>query len=186
MSSERQRESARINGAKARGPKTAEGKRISALNATRRSLLAKTLLIEGESPRHFEALLSQIIQQFQPLPGHEMSLAESMACARWRQLRAMAMQTEILSHEIRNHREVSSAPLSALGHAAFAARNLTDNSRILTALVDEQAHCELQYSRAHASLLKSISTRAHRFHPVEPGVPEPLPAEPVEIPEPPA
>jgi hypothetical protein len=83
MSTERQRESARINGAKSRGPKTPEGKRISALNATRRSLLAKTLLIEGESPRHFEALLQQIIQQYQPLPGHEMGLAESMVCARW-------------------------------------------------------------------------------------------------------
>ncbi len=186
MSTERQRESARINGAKSRGPKTAEGKRISAMNATRRSLLAKTLLIEGESPRHFEALLTQIIQQYQPLPGHEMSLAESMACARWRQLRAMGMQAEILSHEIRNHRDTCSEPLSALGHAAFAARNLTDNSRILTALMEEQAQCELQYSRAHTALLKSISRRAQRFHPVGPGVPEPLPAEPLENTEPPA
>src|SRR5215472_2979044 len=105
MSTERQRESASINGAKSGGPKTPEGKRISATNARRRSLLSETLLIEGESPRHFEALLLQITQQYQPLPGHEMGLAESMACARWRQLRAMGMHSEILSHEIRNHRD---------------------------------------------------------------------------------
>jgi hypothetical protein len=98
----------------------------------------------------------------------------------------MGMHAAILSHEIRNHREASCDPLSAVDHAAFAARNLADNSRILTFFTEEQARCELQYSRAHAALLKSISTRAQRFRHVEPGVPDPLPADPSENTEPPA
>lgn len=173
MSSERQRESARINGAKSSGPKTPEGKRIASMNATRRTLFSKTLLIEGESHAHFVALLQQLMDEFQPLPGHETFLVESMAAARWRKLRLMGMEAEVLSHEIRNHRDMSQEPLSNLGHAVFAARNLTDNSRILRFLAEEQSDCELQYSRAHAALLKSLSARARRFHPIEPGVPEP-------------
>jgi hypothetical protein len=182
MSTEPQRESARINGAwrtgrrvrcarqtTARGPKTPEGKRIASINAACRTLLASSLLIEGESNAHFAALL----------------LVESMAAARWRKLRLMGMESEVLLHEIRNHRGMSQEPLSHLGHAVFAARNLTDRSRILPFLSAEQSDSELKYSRAHAALLKSLSTHARRFHLIEPGVPEPSSTEQAENSEPP-
>ncbi len=180
MRSDKQRDASRKNGAKSRGPTTPEGKRISAMNAARRSLLTKTLLIEGESRAHFDAQLQQLTDQYHPLPGNETTLVESMATWRWRQLRLLGMETAILSHEIRNHREMSTEPLSDIAHAAFATRNLTDQSGLLRYLSVEQGRCEVQYSRALRRLTESKATRATTFHAIEPGVPEPSPCNSLE------
>jgi hypothetical protein len=94
------------------------------------------------------------------------------------------MQTEILSHDIRNHRDMSTERLSGIAHVAFATRNRIDNSRVLLSLSEGQAQCELQFARAHAALLNPLSERALRFHPVEPAVPGPLPEQASENREP--
>jgi len=176
MRSEKQREASRINGAKSRGPKTPEGKRISAMNAVRTSLLSKTLLIPGESRAHFEAHLRQFIGEHRPLPGNETILVESMATWRWKQLRLMAFETAILSHEIGNHRAMTpDEPLSDVAHAALAMLNLTDRSNLLSHLAAEQRRCEVQYSRALRLLRQSQANRGNVFRPAEPGVPGPEP-----------
>jgi hypothetical protein len=185
MRTESQREASRKNGAKSQGPKTSEGKAISSLNAIRRGLLSKTLLIEDESSAHFAALLQQLFDEFQPLPGNETTLVESMAIARWRQLRLLGMESAAISHEIRNHRGMSKEPLTSLTHAVFATRNLTDRSRVLSYLSRELRGSELHYTHAHRALMKSLSQRAIKFHQIEPGVPLPEPCKSVVNKEPP-
>jgi hypothetical protein len=50
-------ESARINGAKSRGPKTAAGLKRSSQNALKHGLTAQTLLLPSEDPDEFHELL---------------------------------------------------------------------------------------------------------------------------------
>ena len=92
MSAERQRESARINGARFRGPVTAEGKHISSRNSTRHGMLAQTVVLEGDSKDRFQELLDGLIAEFQPGSTTETALVETMAIARWRYLRILSLQ----------------------------------------------------------------------------------------------
>jgi hypothetical protein len=71
MRTDKQREAARINGAKSRGPKTPEGKAVSCMNAVRRDLLSGTILIPDESDAHFIAIHQQIFDEYRPLTGDE-------------------------------------------------------------------------------------------------------------------
>lgn len=180
MRTDKQREASRKNGAKSRGPKTTEGERNSSMNAARRRLLTRTLLIVDESDAHFAALIRQLFDEYQPLPGYETSLVESMAVWRWRQLRLLGMESAAISHEIRNHHEMSQEPLSPITHAVFATRNLTDRSRLLSYIARELNNSEQQYMRAHRALMKAQSNRAKKYHEVEPGVPPPEPSDSLE------
>ncbi len=84
MSSDRKIETARVNGAKSRGPATPEGRAKSSRNSLRHGLSAKTVLLPAESHEQFQLLLDAHIQQFQPASPVEMDLVEAMAVARWR------------------------------------------------------------------------------------------------------
>ncbi len=184
MRTDKQREASRKNGAKSRGPKTPEGKAISSMNAVRRDLLSKTLLLRDESNAHFQAVLQELLAEFQPLPGYETSRVEVMAIARWRQLRLLGMESDAISHEVNNHRDMAQEPFSDLTHAVFATRSLTDRSRLLSYISRELNSCELQHTRAHRALVKAQTQRAKKFHAIEPGVPPPEPCNSVENQEP--
>jgi hypothetical protein len=84
MSSQLKKDTARANGAKSHGPNTPEGRARSSANSRRHGLTAKTVLLPGESPEHFQLLLQDYVDQFHPATGVEMELVEAMASARWR------------------------------------------------------------------------------------------------------
>ena len=96
----------RANAAKSRGPKTAEGKRISSRNATRHGILANHVLIEGESRENFAALLNSLIGEHKPDTPTGHMLIEKMAIAQWRQLRIWAIDAAGITHEM--HRQTGS------------------------------------------------------------------------------
>lgn len=178
--SERQREASRINGAKSRGPKTPEGKQISSMNALRHEVLAQNVLIKGESRPHFESLVRQLFAEFQPLPGTETSLVESMAVSRWRLYRLWAIEAAAVSHEVVNHKEKLGNQFDDPTHLVYAVRNLTDQSRVLAFIATQQSRCETQYFRAHKLLLTSLVQRGSNFHQVPSDIPQddfPQPAE---------
>ena len=80
-----QRDAARRNGAKSKGPVTLEGKQTSALNATRHGLLSsKTFVLENESAQDFNEFRDTIVQRYQPADKLELDLCVEMAHARWR------------------------------------------------------------------------------------------------------
>jgi hypothetical protein len=58
MSSQRQIESSRTNGAKSRGPVNTLGKAISSRNHTQPGLSAGTVVLRNEDPALFQALLA--------------------------------------------------------------------------------------------------------------------------------
>ena len=93
MSSQRRKTASRANGARSLGPKTPAGRRRSALNATRHGLLARCVLLSGESPEAFHAMLAEYTGRFVPADAVECGFIEEMAAAFWRLRRTWAVET---------------------------------------------------------------------------------------------
>jgi hypothetical protein len=67
------------------------------MNAVRHGLLAQTVVLDGEEPEAFAALLGSFIEHFQPADRVELALVEEMAAANWRQHRCWAIETELMN-----------------------------------------------------------------------------------------
>ncbi len=154
MATERQIAANRINGAKSRGPITAAGRRKSSLNSVRHGLLAQTIVLPGECPKRFKALLCSLCDEFRPQTESELSLVELMAVARWRQLRLWTFENAGLTHEIQKQQNLEDDP-RVRGAVAF--RNLSDHSRSLELLNRYESCYDRQYNRALNNLLKRRS-----------------------------
>ena len=93
MRTKSQQQASRANGAQSRGPKTPEGKARSSQNSIIHGLLAKTILIEGESPNLFNTLQTEFTEEFAPATPFESTLVDMMVSARWRSLRIQGLET---------------------------------------------------------------------------------------------
>jgi hypothetical protein len=105
MPSDLKSETARINGAKSHGPKTAEGKEASSRNAIKHGLTAHTLILQCESPEDYQAMLAEHIAIHQPVTPPENELVDQMAIARWRIRRFVAAETDLIDCEIVRNRD---------------------------------------------------------------------------------
>ena len=68
-------ESARINGAKSKGPKTEQGKQRSRFNALRHGLAARTVCLTQQERPIFEAMVEDYNQRFKPADS-----GQALAC----------------------------------------------------------------------------------------------------------
>ena len=93
MSSLRRILSSKANGVRSRGPVTVEGKQRSSQNALSHGLLARTTLMQGESPEALEALFDQHEERLRPADCVELGMVQEMVSAYWRQRRAWAIET---------------------------------------------------------------------------------------------
>jgi hypothetical protein len=84
-------ESARINGAKSKGPVTPEGKARSSQNAVRHALAARSIPLTNEDQDHCLEMLEDYFDYLEPVGIVEKDLVEEMVEAKWRQRRAIAM-----------------------------------------------------------------------------------------------
>jgi hypothetical protein len=81
----------------ATGPKTPEGKRIAARNATSHGLFARDVVLPhlGEDPAGYKALLDALSQQLQPHNLLEQHYVEKIAAASWRLRRLQRWQAQL-------------------------------------------------------------------------------------------
>ena len=89
----------RANGARSKGPVSAEGKRKSSKNAITHGLLARNIVLSDESPEGFEAIMNDHLERLQPADGMELGLIEDMAASRYRFHRALAIETRLIENE---------------------------------------------------------------------------------------
>ena len=179
--SEAQRLAARRNGARSRGPVTAEGKARAARNALRHGLCAaETLLLPGEDPNAFQALLAALRAEHRPRDVSEDLLVERLAVTFWKLARCDRLEAELAHCRPRPPagriypdgtpvlltRAAELATLSA--HAARLERAL---HRILKALADRSAR-----TARHAELLDDEPAPALPENPAN--EPEPAAARP--------
>ena len=108
-------ESARINGAKSRGPKTSAGKAKSSRNAIKHGLFAQVIVLSNENAQAFDELTDDFIHRFEPRDGVELSIVEQMVAATWRLSRCWEMQTQTLNLEMQKDQDEDDENLTTRG-----------------------------------------------------------------------
>jgi hypothetical protein len=89
-------EASRRNGAKSRGPKTAEGKARSARNALRHGMRAlQYVVLPDEDAVEFQTLEAALLDELAPEGALQLVLARRVAVAAWRLARADRMEVEL-------------------------------------------------------------------------------------------
>jgi hypothetical protein len=143
MPTENQIRASRTNGV------TEPGK-INSSRRTRHGLLAQTVIPTEERASLFQVLLAAYRDEFQPRTKTEVSLVETMAVARWRQLRVLGVQKAVTDCEMSlQHPDIEPAPVRALleSHVSPGIVNPSE------ALLHYRAAYDRQFSRARAGLL---------------------------------
>jgi len=156
MSTERQKQASRANGAKSRGAVTQEGKLASSRNALKHGMLSGTIVLQGESTDRFDKLVATLYEEFQPQTPFEESLIDNMAVARWRQMRIWGMEKAGMDNEVRRQSEISTSVSTEdnATRASLAFRALSDDSRTLDLINRYDSRYERQYFRAHRRFLE--------------------------------
>ena len=96
MSSSKQRlEANRANAKRSTGPATESGKARSKMNALKHGHAAKTIVIDGEDPREFEALRAGLERDFDAQTVTERELVGDLALLFWRQRRVSRFEAAI-------------------------------------------------------------------------------------------
>jgi hypothetical protein len=88
------------NGARSRGPVTAEGRRRSSLNAIRHGLLSKAVVLNNESEEGFAQLLAQHLTRLAPADDVEHEAIEEMVASIWRIRRLWTIEKRLLDNGI--------------------------------------------------------------------------------------
>src|SRR5712692_1229646 len=156
MPSLRKSQAARVNGAKSHGPKTAEGKQKSSMNALRHGLTAATVVLTNESDSRFKMVFDAYLEHFQPVGNVEMDLVEEMAVAKWRQRRLWGIETAQLDLQMDRQEEKLKEEFEKtdeVTNTAIAFQKLGDESNILSLMHRYETRMCRNYDRALKSLL---------------------------------
>jgi len=103
MLTDRKIEANRQNAQHSTGPSTPEGRAAVRLNGLKHGLCAETVVVPGEDPAQFEALLDAYRAEYQPTTPSAEFLVRQVAMADWRLLRLHRIEASF--HTIR-HKEL--------------------------------------------------------------------------------
>src|SRR5438309_8908604 len=100
LRTEAQKLACRLNGQKSRGPKTAEGKAISARNAIKHGLNSARVVLWCEKKEKYLEYLEDLTAEWQPESITELELVTALADAQWQLKRLTAIRTASLDLEM--------------------------------------------------------------------------------------
>src|SRR6266849_2908864 len=144
-------ESARINGAKFRGPKAPLGRAAVSMNAFSHGLTAKTLILQSEDPDQFAIMLNSYFDYLAPTNQIEIDLIADIVAARWRLRRIWRYETAMLDIEMDSQapdfeKRFEKYDEDMRGGAAFSA--LADKSKGLSTALRYDIHLSRTYRRS--------------------------------------
>jgi hypothetical protein len=191
MASKRKSESARINGAKSKGPKTAEGKAASSQNALSHGLTANFTVAGEELQDDFELLLDSYADRYQPADAIEMELVQTLAITRWRLRRIGNLETNLIDNELAlsgTDIDKEFSTISADGRLAYVFGKLAEQGKALSLLIRYEGALNRVYDRTLKQLaeLQNGPRRNEPTEPLTPDSPTPPPQPTVDPDEPPA
>lgn len=167
MPTDKQIQAARANGVLSKGPTTEQGKRNSAGNNVRHGLLARTIVLDEEDTERFLELLTGLMDAHQPRDASELALVETLAVARWRQLRVWGAQKTALDRDMALQ-DPSHGPVAV--RAVVALRGTPESSCPPDVLIRYEIAFDRQYARALIRLEALQSRPANRqttpYHPM--------------------
>ena len=141
----------RANALRSTGPTTAEGKQIASRNSIRHGMLSQTVVLEGESQDRFIEFVASLQAQLKPRSEAEAAIVETMAIARWKQMRIWGVQKAGFDLEMARLNSDCNLP-PARAYMVF--KNLADNSRVLDLQYRYETGYDRQFCRAYAFFLK--------------------------------
>src|SRR5438045_2635312 len=101
MPSQLKSDTARANGAKSKGPKTAETREISSRNSLKHGCTARhTMLLACEDPAEFQRVADEYMTTYQPANPMERNLVEEMIGAKWRIQRLKTIEIALMDYEM--------------------------------------------------------------------------------------
>jgi hypothetical protein len=138
----------RANAQKSTGPRTAEGKAASRFNALKHALDAESVIIPGEDPADYDALVHDYHAEFRPLTRSEAFHVDTMIRADWNKRRLQRVEAEL-------YRTV----LAESGGANLVSAILsgTPAAKLLTRVQRQIVGFERTWYRAEAALDRSRS-----------------------------
>jgi hypothetical protein len=180
MPTHKKSDSARANGSKSKGPKTAEGKAKSSKNAVTHGLTADFTVLDHESQDDFQILLDAHVDRFQPADDVELELVHALAITRWRIRRIAGLETELLENQVALCQQEISGKFDTIGdagRAAYAFEKLADDGKAMALLIRYETSLARLYERT-AKQLEQLQNRPLRNEPTEPLTPDPKPTSP--------
>jgi hypothetical protein len=111
MRSEKQIQASRANGARSRGPVTAQGKRNSSRNNLRHGFSIHDPSLDRNPPAGFTNLKAQYMADFQPATAQEIHLVHTMAVARWRTFLVQEAERRALDKALAHQKANSGGPM---------------------------------------------------------------------------
>ena len=142
---------------------TPRGRLASTTNKARHGLLAKSVVLDSESPDCFLHLLRAIEARFEPADELESSLVETIAVSRWRQMRLWERERAGLAWEIRRQTpELMGGQPDHVTRAWLAFRALDGASSPLDALNRYESRCDRQFDRNVQHLNKTARSPRSR------------------------
>ena len=100
MATDKQSAANRRNAQKATGPKSAEGKFKSSLNALRLGLYSQTFIIKTEDEQVFQNFSAGFIDEFKPQTPSELELLEQLISIAWRRHRLAGLINQRVNNAI--------------------------------------------------------------------------------------
>src|SRR2546426_1023104 len=138
MPSKLKSDTARANGAKSKGPKTAETREISSRNPLNPASPARhNMLLACEDPDLFQRMVDEYNTFYQPANPIERDLVEEIIGAKWRIRRMKTIEVALVDHEMDNKAEGlerKPARCDTGIHMAVTFKGLSDDSRSVALL----------------------------------------------------
>ena len=175
-------DTARANGAKSRGPKSAETRSISSKNAIKHGFTShNVLLLACENPDELNSMFDDFKAYYAPANSMEMRMVHLMVCAHWRLCRLMSIETALFDYEMARQEpelEKKIVPFDVGIQLAVSFVAMADQSRALSLLSRYESRLHRIHDRTRLILLEmrqtaQAATPQPRPHLVKPERPAP-------------
>jgi len=179
-------ETARVNGAKSQGPKTAEGREKSSANSFKHGLSARNIVVlECENEDDFWMVHNEQMQIHQPATPAEKDLVDQMVAARWRMRRLRSIESALLDSEMIRQKAAIAEKFAQCDRGVQLSEAYTTQANQSRAMALASRH-ESRLNRMYLSSYKVLrELQAVRMkQSTQPQAPEPTQPEPPTPPRP--
>jgi hypothetical protein len=158
MSTPNRAEINRENAQHSTGPKTAEGKSRSSLNALRHGLTGQIVVMPTEDLQAYQLHLESFTDEYHPKGATEAHLVQALADTSWRLNRVAALETNLLTLGVTHEAPLTDAPPQVRDAMSIVAA-LESQSKALSNLSMHSQRLSRQFERTVVQLRQLQETR---------------------------
>src|SRR6266576_68540 len=147
----------RANALRSTGPRSGEGKSASRFNALKHGIDAASIVIPGEDPADYDALVAQYHREYQPQSASESFHVDTMIRADWQKRRMQNVEADLY------HTVLSESPGNSLAAVLLAE---SPAAKLLVRVQRQIAAFERTWHRANTELRR---VRAEKTEPAAEG-----------------